>query len=182
MCFFMLGHGVSALAASAIVGCHQITMREFFKWWIRIIATELKDLHIKFPSDAAELAEMVATYASENLPGCMGSVDCTHIGYAAARAAVRSWFIGKEGVPTVAFQTIVNHRCRIISLSPVYPGSHQDEQISRLDMAINVIRSGVLFLSFAFSLFVAPGRQETFLGAYLICDSGYQVCYIFKHV
>lgn len=176
MCFFMLGHGVSALAASAIVGCHQITMREFFKWWIRIIATELKDLHIKFPSDAAELAEMVATYASENLPGCMGSVDCTHIGYAAARAAVRSWFIGKEGVPTVAFQTIVNHRCRIISLSPVYPGSHQDEQISRLDMAMNVIRFGALFTSFAFSLFVAPGRQETFLGAYMICDSGYQVC------
>ena len=174
----MVAHGVSALAMSAVIGCDQVTMREFFKWLFRTVSTELKHLHIKFPSEADELEEHVATYASENLPGCMGSIDCTHIGWTAAKAAVRSWYIGKEGVPTVAFQVIVNHKCRVLSISPVFPGSHQDETISRLDMTLTLIRFGTLFTLFAYELFVAPGMQETFYGAYLICDSGYQVQHV----
>ena len=61
----------------------------------------------------ADLAAAVATYAEESLPGCFGSIDCTHIGWVRARAAVHSWFVGKEGVPTVAFQVIVDHTTKV---------------------------------------------------------------------
>ena len=82
---------------------------------------------------------------------------------------------GKEGVPTVSFQVIVDHTTRILAVSPVaYPGSHSDQHISRLDLQLRLIRFTALFASFAFSLLVDGGGSETFLGVYLIADGGYQ--------
>ena len=112
-CFFMLAHGVSALAMSAVIGCDQETVRVFFLHFIRTIKEHLAPLHIKLPETEADLAAAVATYAEESLPGCFGSIDCTHIGWVRARAAVHSWFVGKEGVPTVAFQVIVDHTTKV---------------------------------------------------------------------
>ena len=60
-------------------------------------------------------------------------------------------------------------------MSPcAYPGSHSDMHISRLDLQLNLIRFGALFIHFAFSLFVEAGRMQEFFGVYLIADGGYQ--------
>jgi hypothetical protein len=179
-CFYMLAHGVLALPMSFSIGCDQVTIREFFKWFLRTAAQDMEATYLRFPSCAEDIAACVATYAGENLPGCMGSVDCTHIGWIRAPAAVRSWFIGKEGVPTVAFQVIVDHKCRVLSVSPIFPGSHQDETISRMDSSLQLIRFNRIFTQFPFSLFVSPGRLQPFKGVYLICDSGYQVIRVFN--
>jgi hypothetical protein len=113
ICFYMLAHAISALAASGIVGCDQETMRVFFLFFIRTVTIHLAPLHIRLPSTREELAAAVATYAAESLPGCFGSIDCTHIGWTRARAAVHSWYVGKEGVPTVAFQVITDHTTKV---------------------------------------------------------------------
>ena len=78
-------------------------------------------------------------------------------------------------MPTVAFQVIVDHTTKIMAVSPcAYPGSHSDMHISRLDLQLNLIRFGALFVYFAFSLFVAADRMQEFYGVYLIADGGYQ--------
>ena len=53
-------------------------------------------------------------------------------------------------------------------------GSCSDEHISRLDEELQLIRFGVLFASFAFSLLCAPDTRSTYMGVYLIADGGYQ--------
>lgn len=181
-CFFMLAHGASALAVSAIIGCDDETMRVFFLEFIRTVQKHLAPLRIRLPETEEELAAAVSTYATESLPGCFGSIDCTHIGWTRARAAVHSWFVGKEGVPTVAFQVITDHETKIMSVSDVFPGSHSDESISRLDHAVNLIRFAPLFVTFAFVLLSAPGVYVNMAGAYLVADGGYQVLIARKSV
>ncbi len=75
----------------------------------------------------------------------------------------------------MVFQVIVDHSTKILAVSPcAYPGSHSDMHISRLDLQLNLIRFGALFVHFAFSLFVEAGRMQEFFGVYLIADGGYQ--------
>jgi hypothetical protein len=105
--FMMLGRGVCAAVPANIIGCDEKTIQEFFKFFCKVVALHLYDRFIKFPSSVADVARCVHTYAKENLPGCMGSVDCVHIPWIKCLASVRSWFVGKEGVPTVAFQVTI---------------------------------------------------------------------------
>jgi hypothetical protein len=93
-CFFMIGCGVSHKAMASVIGCDEETVRVFYLFFIDCIATQLAPRVIKLPSTQSELRAAVETYADEHLPGCMGSIDCTHIGWVRARAAQRSWFIG----------------------------------------------------------------------------------------
>ena len=81
---------------------------------------------------------------------------------------------GKEGVPTVSVQVIVDHSTRVLAVSPCYPGSHTDISIARLDLQVNAIRFAEVFINFAFVLLVAAGISETVYGVYLIADGGYQ--------
>ena len=174
MCFFILSTGMTFLAAGKIVGCGKETMRTFFLLFTKICATHLADRCIKLPQNEAEVQRAVDTYAQADLPGCMGSIDCTHIGWTRARASVRSWYVGKEGVPTVAFQVIVDHSTRVMAVSNVFPGTHTDKTIARLDEQLGLIRMFNLFTLFAFSVLVSPGIREVVLGVYLIADGGYQ--------
>jgi hypothetical protein len=62
-----------------------------------------------------------------------------------------------------------------MSLSDVFPGSHSDETISRLDASVNLIRFDPLFTQHPFQLLSQPGVQVEKTGAYLVSDGGYQV-------
>jgi hypothetical protein len=105
-CFFILATGVDHLHMASIVGCGEETMRSFYMFFLTTICDHLGPLVIKFPQTQEELARCVETYRDEDLPGCMGSIDCTHIGWARARASVRSWFVGEpsEFVAPTQFQ------------------------------------------------------------------------------
>jgi hypothetical protein len=118
--FFMLSTGLSPKGMAHMIGCDEETMRVFFNKFIRAVAS-LAPKWIKLPTTREEVRSIltfvlllheptlqlqshVATYENEGFPGCMGSIDCTHIGWTRSRESVRSWYIGKEGVPTVSFQ------------------------------------------------------------------------------
>ena len=121
--YFMLSTGLSPKGMAHMIGCDEETMRVFFMKFVRAIAS-LAPKWIKLPTTHEEVRitntqltydgacsftspqvqSHVATYEDEGLPGCMGSIDCTHIGWTRSRDSVRSWYIGKEGVPTVSFQ------------------------------------------------------------------------------
>jgi hypothetical protein len=174
MCFFILSTGMTFLAAAKVVGCDKETIRVFFLLFLRVGAKYLAPIYIKMPQTDEEVRRAVDTYREYDLPGCMGSIDCTHIGWTRARSSVRSWYVGKEGVPTVAFQVIVDHSTRIMAVSDIYPGSHTDCHISRLDLQVNMIRFAALFANFVFSILVSPGVSEFIYGVYLIADGGYQ--------
>ena len=125
--FFMLSTGLQAKGMGHQIGCDEETVRAFFLKFCKALAS-LEPQWIKLPQTTAEVCKLhhphlpnpppppthtsiiwqlrahVDTYADEGLPGCMGSIDCTHIGWTRCLTSVRSWYIGKEGVPTVSFQ------------------------------------------------------------------------------
>lgn len=186
--FTMLGRGVVAAVPAKEIGCDEKTIQEFFKFFCAVVAQNLYSQFICFPSTAAEVAACVATYLKENLPGCMGSIDCVHIPWIKCLASVRSWFTGKEGVPTVAFQVcccnrakyicsqllqvIVDHNTRILSITNPHPGAHNDKTIASMDPLLTRIRTLSIFTTFAWTA-LSPSGAATFLGVYLICDGGY---------
>ena len=114
--FEMLGRGVPPAVPAKMIGCDQGTIRRFFNQFIFNVATNMNSLWIRFPRTSAEVKACVDTYAREHLPGCMGSIDCVHVPWPKAIASLRSWYVGKEGIPTVAFQVIVDHSRRILSV------------------------------------------------------------------
>lgn len=170
--FMMLGRGVIAAVPAKEIGCDEKTIQEFFKFFCQQVATHLYHRFICFPSTLEEIARCVDTYAKENLPGCMGSIDCVHIPWIKYLASVRSWFVGKEGVPTVAFQVIVDHSTRILSITKPHPGSNNDKTIASMDPWLHKIRTLACFLCFSWTALTGTGAA-TFLGVYLICDGGY---------
>jgi hypothetical protein len=126
--FFMLSTGLQAKGMAHQIGCDEETVRVFFLKFCKALAS-LEHQWIKLPQTTDEVCSLhhpptprttrtsliwqlrahVETYADEGLPGCMGSIDCTHIGWTRCRTSVRSWYIGKEGVPTVSFQVCLFH-------------------------------------------------------------------------
>jgi hypothetical protein len=172
--FEMLGRGVAAAIPAQLIGCDEKTIQNFFKFFCAKVALHLCQLHIKFPSSAAEIRECVATYANENLPGCMGSIDCVHVPWPKALASVRSWYVGKEGVPTIAFQVIVNHKRKILSVSQPHPGAHNDKTIASMDPALHAVRTLQAFITFPWRCLTAAGEAAAY-GVYLICDGGYHL-------
>jgi hypothetical protein len=93
-CFFIMATGVTFLHMAKVIGCGEETIRWFFFFFLRTVCDNFGPLFIKFPETEADIRRCVETYAGENLPGCLGSIDCTHIGWVRARSSVRSWFIG----------------------------------------------------------------------------------------
>jgi hypothetical protein len=95
-CFFILSTGISFKAMAFTIGCDHETIRVFYLFFLDAVVEHLAPRVIKMPANESELAAAVDTYADQHLPGCMGSIDCTHIGWVRARSAVRSWFVGES--------------------------------------------------------------------------------------
>jgi hypothetical protein len=173
-CFDMLGRGVPAATPAGLIGCDAKTIQVFFLQFCLLCTLHLATIHIKFPSTVSEIRQNVETYAEENLPGCMGSVDCVHVPWPKALASQRSWFVGKEGVPTVAYQVIVNHKRKILSVSMPHPGAHNDKTIASMDPALHAMRTLQIFITYAWQAVTAVSNA-TIYGVYLICDGGYHL-------
>ena len=65
--------------------------------------SSLKAEYIFMPQDHAELNFVVGEYEALGLPGCIGSVDCVHIGWDNCPIQMKNMFAGKEGYPSIAY-------------------------------------------------------------------------------
>lgn len=94
-CFFILSTGVSFKHMAKVIGCGEETIRSFYWFFLTIICEKFGPRFITFPQTDADVRRCVETYEDQDLPGCLGSIDCTHIGWVRARSSVRSWYVGK---------------------------------------------------------------------------------------
>lgn len=173
--FEMLGRGVPPAVPAKMIGCDQGTIRRFFNQFIFNVATNMNSSWIRFPRSSAEVKACVDTYAREHLPGCMGSIDCVHVPWPKAIASLRSWYVGKEGIPTVAFQVIVDHSRKILSVSQPHPGSLNDKTIATMDSNLHAVRNLPLYTTFPWKALEAPSSDKFMHGVYFVCDGGYHL-------
>jgi hypothetical protein len=136
----------------------------------------IKDAFIFMPQDDYTFQKVTEDYASRGLPGCVGSVDCVHIGWDRCPTQYKNMYTGKEGYPSVAYEVICTTRKFIQSVSCGHPGSRNDKHIAKTDPSVMQLMEKNGWLN-SKAWHTSCGRGEngkkTFFGAYLICDGGY---------
>ena len=128
----------------------------------------IKEEFVYMPRDMEEYTEM-------GLPGCVGSVDCVHIGWDMCPTQLQNMYKGKEGYPSIAYEVICTSRKFIQSVSVGHPGSRNDKHIVRTDETVMSLLYGNGWLqSQSWDCIVdGTGRKQVFYGVYLISDGGY---------
>jgi hypothetical protein len=177
----LLGAALCTLATAAthffVSTCTNLSEevhRSFFNNWIEKM-TSIKERFIFFPSDDESLKFVCNEYAQLGLPGCVGSVDCVHVGWSKCPSQHLHLYKGKEGYPSVAYEVVCTPRKFIQSVSQGHPGARNDKHIARTDPAITDLLFGNGWLrSKCWEVTNdALGRRKVLRGLYLICDGGY---------
>jgi hypothetical protein len=149
------------------------TVNKCFKLFVRGCDAKLFDKHVKLP-EGEELRHVKEQYQRLGLPGCVGSMDVTHIQWHRCPYKMQNGATGKERHPTLAFQCVVSHSRKIHHCSRAFFGRLNDKQITVLDSYPNEIWYGTAHPQETFTLFNEEGEVTLWQGAYLIVDGGYQ--------
>jgi hypothetical protein len=171
---FTLGTAATHYVVSTNTNISGEVHRTFFNEWIKHMAS-IKEEYIYMPRDMVEYNTVVGEYTEMGLPGCVGSVDCVHIGWDMCPTQQQNMYKGKEGYPSIAYEVICTSRKFIQSVSGGHPGSRNDKHIVRTDETVMSLLYGNGWLqSQSWDCIVdATGKRKVFYGVYLICDGGY---------
>ena len=87
----------------------QETQRKFFIAFNASFSCDLFDIWVASPKTEADLKRVTDQYQAVGLPGCCGSIDCTHCGVDKMPVGLKTLLIGKEGYPTLSFEVRVRY-------------------------------------------------------------------------
>lgn len=130
-----------------------------------------------------DLESVLNVYSRLGFPGCVGSIDCTHIKWLGCPSNLTNICTGKEGYPTLSFQVIVDHARQIRHISRAGWGTMNDiNMCQQIDTIIRDNKDGFIndygrrnkYKEVTFTLLDNDGQPTTYKGAYLICDGGYE--------
>ena len=131
-CLKIMGRDLCADEIDERLNIAESTVNKFFKDFIFNYAEALYEKWVYVPQ-GAELDAVEAVYRRLGFPGCVGSMDCTHIVWDKCPERWRLLCKGKEGEPTVAFQAVVEHTRRIQHISKPFYGAINDTSITYQD-------------------------------------------------
>ena len=94
-----------------------------------------------------ELDFVTDKYKAMGLPGCVGSVDCVHIGWDHCPVKRTSMYKSKEGYPSISYEVICTSRKFIQSVSTGHPGAYNDKYIVRTTNSVMQILDGNSWLN-----------------------------------
>ena len=170
---YVLGNGATQFQVSIQTNLSEEVHRSFFLSWISKMSS-IKDEYIFMPTTDEQFEKVVGEYSARGLPGCVGSVDCVHVGWDKCPSQYHNMYSGKEGFPSIAYEVICTARKFIQSVSVGHPGSRNDKHIVRTDDSVMELLQGNGWLqSKSWKAFGLDGRQVPFFCVYLICAGGY---------
>ena len=167
----ILGRDAVADDCSELSFVGESTCHFIFKQFVSNYSRAFYSEYVKFPT-AADFMDTMETYRRVGFPGCVGSIDCTHIKWAACAKDKKWKATGKEGYPTLSFQAIVSHDRRCLHISIAFLGSYNDITISKNDVCVQEIVAGSM-ADVEFILYNEDGVPELCSGGYLLADNGY---------
>jgi hypothetical protein len=103
----------------------------------------VKEEFVFLPNDEESFNRVVGEYMIRGLPGCVGSVDCVHIGWDKCPIQYHNMYKGKEGFPSIAYEVICTARKFIQSVTVGHPGSRNDKHIVRTDESVMQLLEGM---------------------------------------
>ncbi|CAB1096670.1 unnamed protein product [Ectocarpus sp. CCAP 1310/34] len=105
--------------------------------------------------------------------GAIGSTDVTHIRWAFCPYSWARQYTGKEGLPSIAYQAIVDHTGRILAVTKGFAGAMNDKTIIWYDTAVAKIRRDPVYTEKVYTLSDKNGQPFERKGNYSIVDNGY---------
>jgi hypothetical protein len=145
--------------------------RTYFKQFVKNYSEKFYSEYIKWP-DGDMLLDIMETYRKLGFPGCFGSIDCTRVQWSLCPEAVKWKATGKEGEPSLVFETVVTHSRFCLHASIAFLGSCNDIQISKNDDFVQRLVSGDMS-NVPYLLYDTNGVPKLCKGAYLLSDNGY---------
>ena len=86
----------------------QFFLNEFLSWGCRLARD-----NIYLPRDNTKFTAVESVYQKKGLPGCVGSIDCTHVQWDRCPSGFKGECKGKDSKPTLAFKVVCAHDGRI---------------------------------------------------------------------
>lgn len=168
----LIGGGITFLFLEDVTYVSESAHRKFFAKFSFMGSTSLYKQYIKLPETNEEIAEATNRYRVYGLPGCIGSVDCTHIRLWCLRHILKHRNTGKEGFPSRSFQVIVTNDGKVISMTMGFEGATSDKTIAKFDNVLMGIKSHRLFTG-DWERTDSAGATHVEHGYWLACDNGY---------
>ena len=142
------------------------TIRVFYKKYV-------------FIPDELGLNEVDKVYRYMGLPGCIGSMDVTHVQWGACPSKLSHDCFGRYGYPTVGFNFICSHNRRIQYISRAFYGATSDITIAANDNYPRRLMLCQVHNDRIFRTFNRQGDVIFWMGGYVITEGGYPTCYGF---
>jgi len=167
----ILGRDSCADSINELIGVGNSTINRIFKHFVMTFKDLFYDDYIGIPK-GIQLAKTMEVFRQLGLPGCMGSMDATHVKWSKCPKSIRHLCMGKEGFPTLAFNVIVDHTKKVLHVSTAFMGATNDKTMCRQDQVIIDLIRGVMN-DVEYVLYDHNGEPRLHNGAYVICDGGY---------
>ena len=177
-CLRILGRGCYADDVREILGIGNETVNKMLKQFLEYYSIAYYDTYVYVP-DGEEMDRVVEDYTRMGFPGCVGSMDVTHIMWKQCPSTLRHVCTGRYHCPTVAFQMVCDHTRRIHHVSRPFYGATNDITITYNDSYPRDVMFGNVHAGRIFSTYDREGGLTNWSGAYLICDGGYPKCVCF---
>lgn len=123
--------------------------------------------------EGENLKKVMEIYSRLGFPGCVGSIDATHLKWSMCPKTLSNICTGKESFPSLAYQVVVDHSRRILHITQGMYGSLNDITITKYDKFCQAIKTGKLYKDVEFTLSDENDSQHKCKGVYFICDGGY---------
>ena len=131
-CLRIIERDICADEIDETLNIAESTVNKFFKQFLFGYAEVMFTKWVYVP-EGAELDALVDVYRRMGFPGCVGSMDVTHIFWDKCPKRLRFLCKGKEGIPSLAFQAVVEHSRRIQHISKPFYGATNDITITYQD-------------------------------------------------
>ena len=154
------------------------TVNTMFKTFLKLYADMYYNKYVYVP-EGEEMDGVVEDYTRMGFPGCVGSMDVTHILWHQCPVSLRHLCVGRYSSPTVAFQLVCAHNRRIHHVSKPFYGATNDITITYNDTYPREVMMGQRHNDRTFTTYNREGGLTYWRGGYLLTDGGYPKCFAF---
>ena len=140
--------------------------------------TVLYNRYVVAPKTAEEASQHTGQYTKAGLPGCIGSMDTTHILLEKVEYRLRQSHLGFKSLHTArSYNITVNNRRKILATTTGHPATWNDKTVVLFDNFAVALNEGRTLQDCMFELYdIDPcGNvfKQKYEGAWLIVDNGY---------
>lgn len=166
--FRVVGYGDSYDRCDELVRLSRSTIDEATKRFIDFIVDKYEDIYLRRPNDA-ELSILLKRNAERGMPGCIGSIDCSHWTWRNCPKAHAGMYQGYKKKRTIVMETVCDEDLYIWHFFFGTPGSNNDLNVLRQSPLYHDVTSGA-WPPRTFN-FTVNGRSRSLL--YYLADGAY---------